>query len=52
MTNTLVVVHGKCEMALCQRMMRPLRMSMEIVSRERGEEAITISQLPEILSTG
>lgn len=50
--NTIVVVHGKSEIVLCNRVSNLLRMPMQIVSRSKGEEAITISQLPEILSTG
>lgn len=51
-TNTLVIAHGKTEMVLCHRISNLLRMPMVIVSRDRGEEAITISQLPTMLSTG
>ena len=51
-TNTVVVVHGKSEIALMRRVQNILRMPMVIVSRDNGEETITISQLPEFLSTG
>lgn len=51
-TNTVVIAHGKSEAALCRRIQNLLRMPMVVVTRERGEEAITIAQLPELLTTG
>lgn len=51
-TNTVVVVHGKSEIALVRRIQNLLRMPMVIVSRDNGKEAITMAQLPEFLSTG
>lgn len=51
-TNTLVICHGKCEMVICKRLEKLLRMQIATYANNNGEETITISQLPELLSTG
>lgn len=49
-TDTLVIVHGKSEEILCQSVSRMLRMPMVVFSRNEASEAITIEQLPSILT--
>lgn len=50
--NIVVVAHGKSEVAMWQTFRMRLRTNICIYSNKNGEEAITISGLPELFTGG
>lgn len=50
-TNIVVIAHGRSEMILSQRLSRDLKVPIVLYSRSNGSETISLSHLPDILSS-
>ena len=52
MTVFVAVEHGKCEIRLCRYLSKQLRMEIVPVSRNNGEETISLRESGEFLKQG